>query len=205
MDRREALKKLGAGTAIALATPAVLSSSRVAYAASGGVGNTGLIGVPEAGQDPVWYPVAGSGSARKRQVGIVLDNSAISCVDGSTPEFSVQWRIASVSFDSRGPKPVRLRVSAGGTDYATMPLVNSGYTGGGYGAVSYGTDFTMKKLRSNGKQELLRSYDQWQLVAMCRWHCDGASEDVVAEYAFSGSGSSSPSVSNVSWDDAASA
>jgi hypothetical protein len=205
MDRREALKKLGAGVAIAVVTPAVLPSTRVAHAASGGIGSTGLIGVPEAGQDPVWYPAVGSGSNRKREVGIVFDNSGISCADGSTPEFSVEWRIASIFFDSRGPKPVRLSVGAGSTEYATTPLVSSAYSGGGYGAVSYGTSFTMKKYRRDNKQDILRPFDIALLVARCRWHCPGASEDVVAEYAFAGTAYFAPDVTNLSWDDAASA
>ena len=138
-----------------------------------------------------------------QRCGIAFDNSSVSCADGSTPEFSVRLRIASVSFDSRGPKPVRLSVSGDGTEYATTPLVSSGYSGGGYGANAYGTSFTVEKFRSNGKQELLRTLDAWQVVAECRWHCPGASEDVVAEYAFSGTGNSAPTVSNLWWDDTA--
>ena len=206
MDRREALKKLGAGAAIAVAAPAVLPSSRVAHAASGGVGNTGLIGVPESGEPPEWYPVQTTGSDRKREVAFVFDNAAISCVDGGTAEFSVQWRIASIALDSGGPKPVRFAVSGGGgSEYATTPLVNSGFSGGGYGAVSYDLSFSLKKYRSNGKQDLLRNRDDWQLVALCRWHCPGATEDLVAEYAYVGSSNSTPSVSNISWDATAAA
>jgi len=205
MDRREALKKLGAGAAIAVVTPVALPSTRVAYAASGGIGNTGLLGVPESGQVIPWSLGPSTGSRRKREVTIIFDNSAVSCADGSTPEFSVEWRIASVFFDSRGPKPVRLSVSSGTTEYATTPLVNSGYWGGGYGATSYGTSFTMKKFRSNGRQDILRPYDIALLVARCRWHCPGATEDVVAEYTFAGTAYFTPFVSNLSWDDAASA
>lgn len=205
MDRREALKKLGAGTAIAAAGPVLLPSFNVAHAASGGIGETGLLGVPIAGAPVPYFHVQGSGSSRRRQVGITIDNGGVSCANGSTPEFSVQWRVVGVLFDSRGPKPVRLVVNGGGTELASSPLRETGFWGGSYGSVSSTESVVMQKLRSNGRADLLRSGDLWSIEARCRWHCPGSSVDVVAEYFFGGSGYGGPIVYNTAWNDAASA
>ncbi len=219
MDRREALKKLGVGTAIAVSAPALLPSTRVAYAASGGIGQTGLVGVPLAG-DPVPWNRTYDAANSWREVKFHFDNSSVSCADGSAPEFSVQWRIVSVSFAKRnGWKRIRMTSVRGdanvpyhqsypaGYELASSPLVKTTYSGGGYGAVAYSTTFLMRNRYEWGEKKDQDGYvdgsTSYVVGARCRWHCPGASTDVVAEYQFSGSALGTPSTVNVSWDDQA--
>ena len=219
MDRREALKKLGVGTAVAIAAPAVLPTTRVAYAASGGIGQTGLIGVPPAGDPVPWTPIYDPANAW-REVRIEFDTSAVTSADGSTPEFSAQWRIASTTMpSSKGYKRLRvttLRTDANvpfdpsypaGTEIASMPLVKNSFSGGAYGPTVYALTFLIRERYKNDEKKsddgALDANTSYTMVAMCRWHTPGASTDVVAEYAFSGTGLNMPTVTNLSWDDQA--
>lgn len=207
MNRREALKKLTVGTALVAASPAVLPSTRVAYAASGDE-ETGLVGLPQAGAPLPFsgYPFSDNRN-HWRQVSIAPDMSGVTCASGNAPIITYQWRINSVTFGApwwiqhlRLTEQTTYLADPAGTQLAITPGSMTGYSGPtGYSALSYASGFLLRKTYPWG-DGWIPATDVWSVECRVRWRCDGAANDVEAEYLFSGMGNSQPSVTNTSWN-----
>lgn len=205
MDRREALKKLAAGGALVATSPVILPSVRVAHAAS--PTGTDMSGLPAPGE-PVPFgdvPISG-GKFAKRQVGIVIDNSAVSCADGSAPLVTYEWRIVSGRWQNE-KKPFQLRIAEAttnvldpaGAQLAITPPGTTGFSGPtAYSAPSWANGFVVRKLGKKA-DETIKNQDSYAVEVRIRWFCDGSSSAVEAEYLFTGQGSGTPSVTNTSW------
>jgi len=207
MDRRDALKKISVGAALATAGPLLLPSTRVAYAASGD-GDTGLLGLPVAGAPLPFssYPFSDNRN-HWRQVSIYPDMGGVTCDDGNAPIITYQWRINSTIFGApwwiqqlRLTEQTTYLPDPAGTQLSITPGSMTGYNGPtGYSALSYATGFLLRKTYPWG-DGWIPATDVWSVECRVRWHCDGASNDVEAEYLFSGTGNSQPSVANTSWN-----
>lgn len=204
MDRREALKMLGAGGALVVASPVILPTFNVAHAAS--PADTGLAGLPEPG-DPMPFTPASfpTSKFKQKQVSIVPDMSGITCDDGSAPIVTYEWRIVSVSWQKR--KTAYLRVTEmstnsndpAGTQLIAMPPSNFGFSGPtGYSAASYASSFLIRKGSSKGDVKI-DERDDYAVEVRVRWHRDGATSCVEAEYVFNGVGTATPFATNTNW------
>jgi hypothetical protein len=103
MDRREALKKLSAGGAIAAGGSVVLSSTNVAYAASNGT-------LPSAG----WTYLGGTGSKRS----VRLDLSPTTCVRSGEVATLLSSNRPNAAIDDKGTNAttleIQVKVTGGG-------------------------------------------------------------------------------------------
>jgi len=204
MDRREALKKLGAGGVLIVASPAILPTVNVAHAASPGA--TGLVGVPVAG-DPLPFAPAPFPNSKygQKQVSVVPDMSGVTCEDQSSPIVTCEWRIVSVGWQKRKIAYLRITEQSSGSDPAgtqliAMPPSNTGFSGPtAYSSPSYATGFLVRKGSSRGDVKIDQR-DDYSVEVRVRWHCDGASDDIEAEYVFDGVGTNAPTATNTSWN-----
>jgi hypothetical protein len=114
VDRRQALKKLGVGGAIAVGAPLVISSFDVAHAASG------TPTTPPAGQ-AAWLVVSAATpiAGWPTQYTFQIPNNLVTCTDGANAEMTIYWSIVSFgqSISSIGATSVELRTS--GTPFAS--------------------------------------------------------------------------------------
>lgn len=205
MDRREALKKLGAGGALVIASPVILPSIRVAHAAS--PGETGISGTPAPGESLPYTEIPfPNAQFKKKQVSIAPDHAAVTCDDQSLPLISYEWRIVSVTWQK--PKVAFLRITEAtastsnpvGTQLVAMPPSASGFSGPtAYSAPSYASAFLIRKGTSKGDRNFDKN-DRYAVEMRVRWHCDGATSDIEAEYLFNGIATDSVTVTNTSWN-----
>ena len=80
-----------------------------------------------------------------------------------------------------------------------MPASTSGFSGPtAYSAPSYASSFLIRKAGSQGDVKIDQR-DEYVVEARVRWHCDGATSDLEAEYTFAGIGVNAPSVTNTSY------
>lgn len=206
MDRREALKKLGLGGALVVASPVILPVVRVAHAAS--PGDTDIVGAPDAGEPIPFGPLPNAqGKWAKKQVAIIPDMSEVTCADQSAPLISYEWRINSVMW-GKPNKPRFLRLveatnntqDPAGTQLAITPPSTTGYNGPTpYSAPSYSSGFLIRKGSSKGDEGFDKT-DQYAVEMRVRWQCDGATSDIEAEYLFNGVDVATPTVTNTSWN-----
>ena len=202
MDRREALKKLAAGGAVAAGGSMVLSSNKVAYAASIGC----VTGIPAPGDPlPITYAVTGPQSRRRIQV---VDATTPACVDGGPVTTTHSWRINS--FDVAGRRSlVQMRLwdaanttqivvgsaSGGDNNYSTCgPACTS------YSAPTSFTGFTLKKWffgflgsRPINRGVALRDGDSYEIDTLITWSCQGCAP-VTAEYRIASTFPNTPTV-----------
>jgi len=205
MDRREALKMLGTGGALVVASPVILPTFNVAHAASPAA--TGLVGLPAAGESLPYAPATFPTSQfKQKQVSIAPDMTAVTCDDQSAPYITYEWRIVSVSWQKR--KAAYLRIteqSTNGNDPAgaqliAMPPSASRFSGPtAYSAPSYASGFLIRKGSSKGDVKIDQR-DDYVVEVRVRWHCDGAMSAVEAEYVFNGVGTNAPTATNSSWN-----
>lgn len=205
MDRREALKMLGAGGALVVASPVVLPTFQVAHAAS--PADTGLTGLPEPG-DPLPFAAASFPTSRfkQKQVSIVPDMGSVVCADQSVPIITYEWRIVSVSWQKNKAAYLRITESStngndpAGRQLIAMPVSRSGFSGPtAYSAPSYSPDFLIRKGSSKGDVKI-DQLDTYTVEVRVHWRCDGAANDVEAEYTFSGVGTNAPTATNTNWN-----
>ena len=167
MDRREALKKLGAGGALLVASPVILPTVRVAHAAS--PTDTGLTGTPAPG-DPLPYVPASFPNAKfkQKQVSIAPDMASVQCADQSVPIITYEWRIVSVSWQKRKAAYLRITESStngndpAGRQLIAMPVSRSGFSGPtAYSAPSHSPDFLIRKGSSKGDVKIDQLDNLW--------------------------------------------
>jgi hypothetical protein len=183
MNRRDALKRLAAGGAIAAGGSFVLSSNGVAFAAS--IGDTGLIGAPAPGS-PVAISVGQAGPGGSGQVVVIGNAQQVSCSSGSLMA-RYGWRINS--FNLAPPPGSSLVLS----DSNGTPITSS--ISGNFTALN-SNHGTVRITRSNGTPLKRDSYDISQMV---EWQCSGSTAYLRATYRLIGTGTNPPSVQQESW------
>ena len=185
MDRRVALKKLGAGTAIAAGGSFVLSSNAVALTTSGPI-----IGIPDQPGEtlPVTTPQVGF-PARPS----VTDASSVTCGPSSTPNTTYAWRLHSYRL-ATSTRFVRIAVSdlSGSSTISQGPIGASRWTNpsqaffGGPSGMSLRRRFTLNFFGTTIQFNTpLSNGDQWVVDQMVTWQCSG-STPVAQTYRYSG-------------------
>ena len=177
MDRREAIKKLAAGSALAAGGSMVLSSRNVAYAAS--APGTGLAGVPGPSDD---LPITVNSSN-----GVVTysDASNPTCASGSLDR-SYSWTIKSLKLKGKTSK-LEIRNSSN-TEMIRNAVGGYSNPNSGHGTVE------LHKVSESGESEDLVKADKFEVGLIVRWRCSGADAYVEAEYSFAGKYAKAPKV-----------
>ena len=195
MDRREALKKLAAGGAVAAGGSMVLSSNRVAYAASVG----GVTGIPAPGEPlPITYNTT-TGPAMVQ----IQDATTPGCADDSPVTTTHSWKINSYAVAGFASWVQMLLWDASNTSQiiagpTASPTCGPACTG--YSAPTTFSGITLKK-RYLGSFfgfpiEIvisLQDGDYYEVDTMITWTCAGH-PPVTAEYRFSGTYPNAPTV-----------
>lgn len=209
MDRREAIRKLAAGGAVAVGASTVLSSRDVAYAAS--VPGTGLSDVPGPGEP---LPISSSSGNGNGTV-LIGDASGAVCDGGSSsPSSTFAWRINAYNVADTptilGPLPPQfliknsadVAVIVAGTNFSNncsiCPTPYSSPTS------TNSTVSLRKRLFVNlfGGIEIevpLSAGDSYDIGLMRTWQCAGAGSAVTAEYRMTGVYPNAPTVENISY------
>ena len=173
MDRREALRKLAIGGALAAGGSMVLSSNNVAFAASA----EPLSGIPTQGQS---LPVAPSSSASSGTVTLSYASQAV-CASGDRVETTYAWRINGFVLKKNGSEGMFL-TSGGTTIRAASGNTCIGCPAPSSGAYVAGTGTaTIQPLGKNAKFQKGDSYNVGLLVT---WACPHRT--VSAEFALTG-------------------
>jgi hypothetical protein len=188
MDRREALKKLAAGGAIAATGSMVLSTRDVAYAMSGGTGLTDIPG-PD---DPLPFVFQNNTN------GTVTIQSAVtpSCAGSGSATTTYSWRILGYNV-SGGNRNFFMRNAADTADLQAGPTPNtcSSCPMPYVGPTSTHNAVTLRKT-NNGKPKQLKALDAgdyYEIGLLVTWQCPGAPH-VEAEYRFWGTYPNNPDV-----------
>jgi hypothetical protein len=197
MDRRDAIKKLAAGGAIAAGASTVLSTNDVAFAAS--PPGTGLSGVPGPGESlPIDYDQNTNGTVT------VGDGSTVTCVGGGTPTITYAWRImafrlqgGSRRFFIYNTSDVQLQQSSG-SNSGGYTVCSSGCSPG-YAPNSNFASVNLRKTTPSVAIDVLDDGDTYSVQVLVTWRC-GSNNPVRAEYRLDGTYPAAPSVSVVSWN-----
>ena len=190
MDRRQAIKKLAAGTALAAGGSVVLSSRDVAYAAS--APGTGLTNVPGPSEP---LPV---GTTNNSNGTVTLsDVSSPSCSSGSLTR-SYSWRINGFNINGGTPWQFYIRNS---TDSETIREGVSGYSTPNLndGTVVLRKTNKPKKTKP-GVLKPLANGDYYDISMLVTWQCSGAGAYLQTEYKFSATYPNPPTVEVVSYN-----
>ena len=184
MDRRQAIKKLAAGTAIAAGGSVVLSSREVAYAAS--APGTGLTNVPGPSEPlPVGTTNNGNGTVT------LSDVSSPSCSSGSLSR-SYSWRING--FDIKGGNTWKFFIR----NSADTQTIREGVGGYSNPNLNDGT-VVLRKTNKPGKLKPLDNGDSYDIGMLVTWQCSGAGAYLRAEYRFSATYPNPPTIEVVSY------
>jgi hypothetical protein len=162
VDRREALKKVAAGGAVAAGGHFVLSSFDVAAAASA----PGIGGLPD--ENP--FLVTSSGNT----VTIAYQTQAVTCTGDEIPTTEFQWEIINFT-GATGQNPV-LEVLYAGTAIASDPGDSTSDFSSSYGSV------TLQRSPGN-----LNTADVFEIRATVLWTC--GTNQAQAVYSFVQNGS----------------
>jgi hypothetical protein len=178
MDRREALKKLATGGAIAAGGSFVLSSNAVAYAASG---PPVVSGIPEEGQPlPVSIPPFSNSS------GILTISDAsipIYTGGGTSVQTTHAWRINGYTLSQNSATGIEIRSGGLLLQAAGNPSCTSGC-----GDTSYhqGTDTAdVQPTAGNGKNKKFKSGNAYDIGLLIEWLVPGV-QTITAEFQVSG-------------------
>jgi hypothetical protein len=166
MDRREALKKLGAGSAIAATGSFVLSSSNVAYAQSGG--NSDLTGLPASDEPlPITVQTTMSSNGKKGTV-IISDNTTPMCGDQS-PNRHYCWRINS--FKVKGGNGWKQQIKDANDSQVICDFISSSFTPPD---TTHG-NVLLRKANGGGGAKPLDRGDEYSVDMYVTWQCSGPS------------------------------
>lgn len=184
MDRREAIRKLAAGGAIAATGSMVLSSRSVAYAAS--APGTGLTDVPGPAEPlPVSATNNGNGTVTLRDV------SSPSCSIGSLTR-TYSWKINGFNID--GGRTWKFFVRNGDDSETIREGV------GDYSSPNLDHDtVVLRKTNKPGKLRPLDAGDSYDVSMLVTWSC-GTGAYLQAEYRFTATYPAPPDVQVVSYD-----
>jgi len=181
MDRRQAIKKLAAGTAIASGGSLVLSSRDVAYAMS--APGTGLIGAPGSGDVQhitTWNNPNGTVT--------LSDTNNPSCSPGAGElERSYSWRINS--FNIKGGRTWKFFIR-NASDTATIREGAGGFSDPN---TTHNT-VVLRKTNKPGKLKPLDNGDSYSIEMMVTWKCSEAASSLRYQYRFSATYPNPPTV-----------
>jgi hypothetical protein len=185
MDRREALKKLAAGGAIAATGSVVLSTRDVAYAFSGA--NSGLSGLPASDQPlPITAQTTMSSNGKKGTV-TISDTTAPMCGTQSAGRHYC-WRINS--FNVKGGNGWKLQIKDGNDSQVICDFISDSFTPPNS---THGT-VLLRKANNGGAAKPLDRGDDYSIDMYVTWQCSGPSY-VDAIYRFQATFPDSPTVS----------
>jgi hypothetical protein len=190
MNRRDAIKKLAAGGAVAAGASVVLSSNDVAFAAS--PPDTGLTNAPGPGEPlPLAFTPNSNGTVTMNAT------SPAACISGGTPTVMYSWKVNSFSFS--GGNRHLLLVNANNLSQVIHDTQGST----NYSPAS--TSLTAVELRktNNGKKRNIKPLDPgdtYNISVLISWQCAGANSVLEAEYTITGSGSAPPGAANSSYN-----
>jgi hypothetical protein len=190
VNRREAIRKLAAGGAVAVGASAVVSTRDVAYAAS--PANTNLSNVP-AELDPL--PISFSANANGTVT--IGDVTPAACIGGGTPTITYSWKVNGFSL-SGGNRHLLVVNASNPNDVIHDTTSSTGYS-------SPSTSHPAVELRktNNGKKRTIKpldSSDSYNVSVIVTWQCGGENSALEAEYTFAGVGSNPPSVGNTAYN-----
>ncbi len=184
MDRREAIKKLAAGGAIAATGSMVLSSREVAYAAS--APGTGLTNVPGPTE-----PLPVSATNNSNGTVTLTDASSPSCSVGSLTR-TYSWKING--FNLKGGNSWKFFVR-NSNDTQT---VREGI--GGYSSPNLNhSTVVLRKTNKPDKLKPLDNGDSYDISMLVTWSC-GAGAYLQAEYRYTATYPAAPDVQIVAYD-----
>lgn len=184
MNRRDAIKKLAAGGAVAAGASVVLSSNDVAFAAS--PADTGLVDVPGPTEAlPLAFTSNSNGSAT------IGDAVSPSCAGGGTPTVTYSWKVNTFNF-SGGSRHLVMVNASNLSQVIQDTMGSSAYS-------SPNSDHATIELRktTNGRPrqlKLLENGDTYSISLIVTWQCSGANSALEAEYVLTGNGPAAPSV-----------
>jgi hypothetical protein len=165
MDRREALKKLGAGSAIAATGSFVLSSSNVAYASSHDTG--GLSGLPEVGEPlPITVQTSLSSNGKKGTV-TISDNTTPMC-GNQLPNRHYCWRINS--FNVKGGNGWKQQIKDANDNQVICDFISENFTPPNS---THGT-VLLRKANNGGGAKPLDVGDDYSIDMYVTWQCQGS-------------------------------
>ncbi len=186
MDRREALKKLAAGGAIAATGSVVLSSRDVAYAASGpGTSLTEIPGPSEPLPITVQTNISNNGKTGTVTVG---DNTSPTCGSGTMMR-SYSWRINSYNISGGNSWKLQIKDSNDSQVIADFISTNFSQPNSNHGIV------LLRKANNGGAAKPLDRDDDYSVDMFVTWQCSGAGAYVEAIYRFSATFPDPPTVS----------
>lgn len=166
MDRREALKKLGVGGAIVLASPVIVPSFRVAHAASGDPPSD-----PPDPNTPGVIVVDDTQGASNHGYDLTISPDAVSCGPGSVTTVDVAWQITQYGGNTNKPLQV--------VNAADDTVIVSAVAGAVPTALVPGSNSVVIK---RGHQSGSTSNLTFTIVAHVTWYCGTSS--VFAVYQF---------------------
>jgi hypothetical protein len=190
MNRRDAIKKLAAGGAVAAGASVVLSSNDVAFAAS--PPDTGLTDVPGPSDPlPIVFSPNGNGT-------VTVDaTSSASCAPGGTPTVTYSWKVNSFNFS--GGNRHLLVVNANNPNQVILDTTSStGYSSANPSA----TAVELRKTNNGSKRKIkkLDPGDTYNISVIVSWQCANANSALEGEYTLTGNGPAAPAVSNSSYN-----
>lgn len=190
MNRRDAIKKLASGGAVAAGASLVLSSNDVAFAAS--PADTGLSNVPGANE-------ALQVTFSPNQDGTVTigDGEAPACLAGGVPTVTYSWKVNTFSFS--GGNRHLLIVNANNLSQVIQDATGSSV----YSPPN--TDHGVIELRktNNGRKRTIKQLDPgdtYSISVIVTWQCAGANSALEAEYTLTGNGPAAPTVGVSSYE-----
>ena len=190
MNRRDAIRKLAAGGAVAAGASVVLSSNDVAFAAS--PPDTGLIAVPGPTEPlPIAFTPNSDGTVT------IGDSGSPSCSTEGTPTVTYSWKVNSFSFS--GGNRHLLLVNAANLSQVIHDTTSST----GYSSPNTGHAAVELRKTNNGKKRKIKPLDPgdtYSISVIVTWQCAGANSALEAEYTLLGSGSNPPSIGVSSYD-----
>lgn len=166
LDRRDALKKLGAAGAIVAGGSMVLGSNSVAFAASA---DTCLTGIPSpTGSLPLRYSVSGNRTTLTISVDVAAKCNCTARVTNATTSY--RWDA---------------------TPTYTLQPPNTGYRVQRNGNVSSKTSTLVRK-NSRGQNTVWVNGDTYSLNVRVTWQCRNAPKRIEAQYRVSGTYPNAP-------------
>jgi hypothetical protein len=190
LNRREAIRKLAAGGAVAAGASVVLSSHDVAFAAS--PPDTGLTNVPGSTEPlPIAFMPNTNGTVT------VGDATSPACTSGGGPTVTYSWKVNSFSFS--GGNRHLLVVNAANLSQ----IIHDTSGSSGYSSPNTGHPAVELRKTNNGRKRQIKpleSGDSYSISVIVTWQCSGANSALEAEYTLMGMGSNPPAVGVSSYD-----
>ena len=189
MNRRDAIRKLAAGGAVATGASMVLSTNDVAFAAS--PPDTGLTDVPAAGAPlPIAFVSTTNGTVR------INATSSAACIGGGVPTVTYAWKVNSFSFSGGNRRLLVVNASN------LSQIIHDTSSSTGYSAArTTWPSIELRKTNSGSKRQIkpLDPGDLYNVSVIVTWQCSNANSALEAEYVLIGTGPAAPAITNSSY------